>query len=227
MRSTTVPAVVLAIGVLGGGWCFGADSVAAYKPVPGEVIDLPKAREKGEVSLEEALAKRRSVRSFKDVDVGMEKKGQLLWAAQGVTDERGFRTAPSAGATYPLEVYVVDRTGIYKYIPASHAIKMVKRGDLRKELSEACLRQSVVAEAGAVVVIAAVFERTTGKYGARAERYVYMEAGHAGQNLLLEAVALGLGAVPGGAFEDVRVKQRLGMPEEETAVYVIPVGVPR
>lgn len=89
------------------------------------------------------------------------------------------------------------------------------------------MRQSVVAEAGAVFVIAAVFERTTGKYGARAERYVYMEAGHAGQNLLLEAVALGLGAVPVGAFEDVRVRKLLGMPEEETPVYVIPVGVPR
>ncbi len=223
---------LLALGICGAmcgeeGAPAGPTGVAAHKPVPGEVVDLPKPREKGDVSLEEALAKRRSVRSFKDEDVAMEVKGELLWAAQGITSERGFRTAPSAGATYPLEVYMVDRRGVYKYIPGLHSIRVLKLGDFRRELSADCGGQGSVAEAAAVFVLAAAFERTTGRYGERAERYVYMETGHAGQNVLLEAVALGLGAVPLGAFDDAKVKELLAMPEEERAVYVIPVGVPR
>lgn len=237
MRTVLVIAGVLAIGVCGA-MCGQepepappdapvANAVAAHKPVPGEVFELLKAKEKGSVSLEEVLAKRRSVRSFRDEDLSMEAKGQLLWAAQGVTSERGFRTAPSAGATYPLEVYLVDRAVVYKYAPSSHSIKAVKVGDMRGELSAACMGQRSVAEAGVVFVFGAVFERTMGRYRARADRYVYVEAGHAGQNVLLEAVALGLGAVPVGAYDDAKVKEVVGMPEEEEAVYVIPVGVPR
>ena len=193
----------------------------------GDVTPLPTPDTAGEMSLEEALAARRSVREFEARPLTEAELGQLLWAAQGTTDGRGYRTAPSAGALYPLEVYVATADGLFHYEVDRHALAVVRRADLRPALHEAALGQAAVGRAPAVFVIAAVYERTAAKYGAeRSPRYVHLEAGHAAQNLLLQAVALGLGAVSIGAFDDAGVQQALGLPEEEQPLYLIPVGEP-
>ncbi len=191
-------------------------------------IDLPAPRTKSEVSLEEAIAKRRSVRSFADRPLTWDEISQLAWAAQGITDrKRGFRAAPSAGALYPLEMYMVTREGTFHYLPDEHAMEKLSGEDLRGALSAAALNQAWVAQAAMDVVLTAVYARTRAKYGDRAERYVHMEAGHVGQNILLQAVALGLGAVPVGAFDDSAVARVLDLPEDHEPVYIIPVGRPR
>jgi SagB-type dehydrogenase family enzyme len=154
--------------------------------------------------------------------------GQLLWAIQGISGERGFRTAPSAGALYPLEVYVATEEGLFQYQPEGHQLLPLDQDDVRTALYQAALRQEAVRQAPAVFVVTAIYERTAQKYGAeRSPRYVHLEAGHAAQNLLLQAVALGLGAVPIGAFEDKRVQEVLAIPEDHQPLYLIPVGHPR
>lgn len=191
----------------------------------GEVIKLPAPKLKGRMSLEETLAKRRSVREFSEEPLTLEQISQLFWACQGVTDKaRVLRTAPSAGALYPLEVYAVTREGVLHYLPKSHEAKVTAVGDVRKDLASAAFGQSAVSDAPCVFVITAVYERTSAKYGARAERYVKMEAGHACQNLLLQAVALGLGAVPMGAFNDSSVSHALSLPKNCAPLYLIPIG---
>lgn len=189
-------------------------------------ITLPPPRTVGPVSLEACLARRRSVRSYADRDLTWEQIGQLLWAAQGLTAEWGGRTAPSAGALYPLEVYVVTRQGVYHYVPAGHRLVTLAADDRRGALQGVCLGQSAVGAAPAVFVITAVYARTAGKYGDRAARYVHLEAGHAAQNLLLQAVALDLGGVPIGAFDDAGIQRVLGLPADHEPLYVIPVGYP-
>jgi len=189
-------------------------------------LDLPAPRTSGPLSLEESLLKRRSVRAFSDEPLTLEQVGQLLWAAQGVTDAgRGFRTAPSAGALYPLVVYVVLPEGCYSYDPQPHTLTLVARGDKRAVLKQAALGQEAVGQAPAVFVVAAVYERTARKYGQeRSPRYVHLEAGHAAQNLLLQAVALDLGAVPVGAFDDAGVRTALSLPADHQPLYLIPAG---
>ena len=189
-----------------------------------DVIQLPPPTTDGAISLEEALASRRSVREFSSEALSLETKGQLLWAAQGVTSTSGKRTAPSAGALYPLELYLADDTGVHHYLPRDHALERISEEDLRSALADAALGQEAIGDAAAVFVITAVAARTEVKYGARAERYVKLEAGHATQNLLLQAVTLDLGAVPIGAFEDVEVQRILGLPTEEEPLYLIAVG---
>jgi len=176
------------------------------------------------MSLEEALAQRRSVREYAARPLSWAELAQLLWATQGQTDPRGLRAAPSAGALYPLELYVVLPDGWYRYRPAEHRLEQWGRDDRREALWTAGLRQDSLRQAPAVFVLTAVVERTQAKYGARAERYVYLEAGHAAQNLLLQATALGLGAVPIGAFYDDQVRAALGLPADQTPLYLIPVG---
>lgn len=197
----------------------GAKSVA----LP-QVIALPTPRLKSTISLEETLAQRRSVREFSDDPLTIEEIGQLMWAAQGITSPAGQRTAPSAGALYPLEVYVVLRDGVYHYEPAEHQLRLRLRGDARQALFVAALEQGAVASAPVNIVIAAVYARTSVKYGDRTARYVALEAGHAAQNILLQAVALNLGAVPIGAFYDDQVKVALNLPSDHEPLYVIPVG---
>jgi len=187
---------------------------------------LPEPRRVGEISLEEALARRRSVREFSDTPLTEAEIGQLLWAAQGVTDDGGHRTAPSAGALYPLELYVGTSSGLFHYDPARHGLTLHARGDRRPAMQAAGLHQDALGDAPAIFVIAAAYERTEVKYGARAPRYVHMEAGHAGQNILLEAVALGLAAVPMGAFDDALLKEDLSLPDDQRPLYLIPVGYP-
>jgi SagB-type dehydrogenase family enzyme len=180
------------------------------------------------ISLEEALAQRRSIRAFADTPLTMDELGQLAWAAQGITDERGFRTAPSAGALYPLELYVATAEGLYRYLPEGHQLERLAGTDLRQSLYQAALHQDAVSQAPAVFIVTAVYERTAQKYGSeRTPRYVHMEVGHAAQNLLLEAVALGLGAVPIGAFHDDEIQSVLGIPADHAPLYLIPVGHPR
>lgn len=195
-------------------------------PAP-ETILLPTPGLKGRLMLEEALMKRRSVREFTEEPLTLEELGQLLWAVQGITDPAGYRTAPSAGALYPLEVYLLTHEGVYHYDPPGHCLSLHQHGDLRLALRAVALRQEPVLKAPAVFVMTAVYERTEKKYGKeRGPRYVHLETGHAAQNLLLQAVALDLGAVPIGAFIDDQVKEVLSLPDSHQPLYLIPVGHP-
>ena len=214
---------VLAAAVVGVG---GYAALRAQEKAGGSEpeVPLPPPEEKGLRSLEEVLAARRSVRAFKGAALTPKQLGQLLWSAQGVSDRaRGLRTAPSAGALYPLEVYAVTVEGVFRYVPERHAIRKVRGGDVRQSLA-AALGQSWVAEAPASVVITAVYARTARKYGERARRYVDMEAGCAAQNVLLQATAMGLGSVLVGAFDDRRVQEVLGCAAEEEPLLIVPVG---
>jgi len=202
----------------------------------GEVlktIELPEPKKHGEMSVEEALQKRRSVREYAKKPLRLEDLAQILWAAQGISKQPKFRTAPSAGATYPLELYVVVKNveglekGVYHYDPYKHRLELVKTGDFSYELYEACLDQKWVLDAQANVVITAFYERTTERYGERGVRYVHMEAGHAGQNIYLEATALGVGTVAVGAFYDDEVERIVDAEENERALYVYPLGYRR
>ena len=196
-----------------------------------EDIQLPTPVSKGKMSLEEVIKKRRSKRSFEDKSLTLEQVSQVLWAAQGITEEGGFKRAtPSAGALYPLEIYLVVRkvkgieSGVYQYHPTNHALNLILKGDRQNSLAKACLAQMFIADAPLSIVITAEYERTTGKYGERGIRYVHMEAGHVGQNICLQAVALGLGTVPIGAFRDDEVLRVLNLPEERKPLYVFPIG---
>jgi len=203
------------------------DALMTSTPVIPQTIALPEPRLEGTLTLEEALAKRRSVREFSSTPLTLEETSQLLWAAQGLTHPAGYRTAPSAGALYPLEVYVVLPEGVYHYDPDGHRLDLHLSGDACPALYAAALRQDPIMDAPAVFVIAAVYERTAVKYGKeRSPRYVHLEAGHAAQNLLLQAVALDLGAVPIGAFYDDEVKKVLALPQDQQPLYLIPVGHP-
>jgi len=195
-----------------------------------ETIVLPAPNYESITSVEQALLKRRSVREFKNESLTLGQISQLLWAAQGITDSSGKRTAPSAGALYPLEIYVVAgnvsglSSGIYKYKPTKHELLKISDGDIRKQLSAASLGQTSVKDGAITIVMAAVYERTTSKYGDRGIRYVHMETGHAAQNIYLQAESLRLGTVVTGAFDDVEVKTLLDMPKNEEPLYIIPVG---
>lgn len=190
-----------------------------------DATPLPAPRIEGEHSLEESLRGRRSVRSFSQSPLTAAEIGQLLWAAQGITDPRGYRTSPSAGALYPLEIYLVDAQGVHRYLPRDHALSTVVDGNRIEALFAAALEQDAVREAPVTIVVAAVYQRTAAKYGTeRAPRYVHLEAGHAAQNILLQAVSLGLAAVPVGAFRDAQVQSALGLPADHQPLYLIPVG---
>lgn len=150
-----------------------------------------------------------------------------MWAAQGISRKStGFRTAPSAGALYPLEIFLVKSDGVFHYIPDGHKLVKLDSDDLRSNLMKACLFQSFVAEAPVDIVITAIYERTTIKYGKRGIRYVHLEAGHACQNILLQAIALGLGAVSVGAFNDSYIQKLLKLPNDYIPLYVVPAGYP-
>jgi SagB-type dehydrogenase family enzyme len=180
----------------------------------------------GDVSLEEALAARRSVRDYTNETLTRDEIGQLLWSMQGITHEEGRRTAPSAGSLYPLETYAVTAEGLYRYLPAGHQVTSTPQFGMRQALWEAGLKQDHLRFAPAVFVVAAVYERCSVRYGERAARYVHLEAGHAAENLLLQAVALGLGGVTVGAFDDDQVKAALDLPQDHDPLYLIPVGHP-
>jgi len=211
---------------------FNVSCRSAQKPAAQATISLPAPQRSGAVSVEETLLKRRSIRQYKNQPLSLAEVAQLLWAAQGTTNEAGGRTAPSAGALYPLEVYAVVgnvkdlEPGVYKYLTREHRLRQVAASDRRAELAAAALGQQQIAQGPVTFVFSGVYERTAKRYKERAVRYVHMEAGHAAQNICLQAVALGLGSVVMGAFEDDRVKRVVGMPDEEAALYIVTLGKP-
>jgi SagB-type dehydrogenase family enzyme len=194
------------------------------------VIKLPKPRFTGRISIEEALRRRRSTRKYLDKPVTLAEVSQLLWSAQGVTGAFNERTAPSAGGTFPLEMYLVAArvddlpAGFYKYRVRAHELVFVAAGDIREELTAAALDQDCVRCCAVAVVLTAVYQRTIAEYGERAVRYVHIETGHVGQNIHLQAAALGLGAVAVGAFDDDAVARLLGLPGDESPIYIMPLG---
>jgi len=205
--------------------------VAGTKETP---IKLPSPDTRGKLSLEQAISKRRSVRRFKAEPLTLEQLSQLLWSAQGITGTGGGRAAPSAGATYPLEVFIVVGehgtqdldAGIYHYDAGNHSISLQQTGDLRQKLADTALGQSSIARCPVAMVICAIHPRTAYRYGRRGERYVHMEVGHVGQNVSLQAVALGLRTVMVGAFEDEEVQKALKLEEQFKPLYIIPIGQP-
>ena len=195
-----------------------------------KVFKLPAPQHRGLVSVERALAARRSIRNFLNSPLELQETSQLLWSAQGISNSRGYRTAPSAGALYPLEVYaavgnVTDlEAGIYKYIIREHALLEKATGDRRQDICRAALHQSYISAAPVVLLLCTVNDRVLNKYGERGMRYVFMEVGHAAQNVCLQAVALGLGTTVIGAFRDSDVKAAAHMDENEHPAYIITTG---
>ncbi len=201
-------------------------------PETNSSIQLPKPRLMGELSVEQALKLRRSTRSYRAQPLTIEQVSQLLWAAQGISGHR-FRTAPSAGALYPLEVHLVVgdveglAAGVYRYTPGDHSLKKTVEGDIRQSLARAAYWQQWAGKGAVALVFSAVYERTTQKYGDRGIRYVHIEVGHAAQNVYLQAEALGLGTVMVGAFIDTWVSRLLHLKDDEQPLGIMPVGKPK
>ena len=189
---------------------------------------LPAPALGNDTSLEDAIARRRSFREFDGLALEQGEIGQLFWAGQGVTDAEGRRAAPSAGQTYPIELYAATPDGILHYLPAEHAAAYRPyEGDLRADLMMAALGQPSIAAAGAIFVVSVVMERSRQRFGGLSERFVLLEAGHVAQNLLLQATALGLRCTPVGNLDDISVHGVLGLPSRELPVYLVAVGGPR
>jgi len=196
-------------------------------------ISLPKPSLDGKVSVEKAIKERRTIRDFKDRPLPFTHLSQLLWAAQGITDPKeGKRAAPSAGALYPLDIYVIAgekgvkgmEAGVYHYLPKTHSVLPISKGDRRKEIASASLQQMWMAKAPVIFVITAEYKRITWKYGERGIRYGLIEVGHVGQNLFLQAEVLGLGAGIVGAFYDEDVSKVIGLPPKHEPLLIMPVG---
>jgi SagB-type dehydrogenase family enzyme len=187
-------------------------------------INLPEPNRDGSIFLEQAMASRRSRRAFLPKGLALEQISQLTWAAQGQDTRSSYRTVPSAGATYPLELFIVAGDGLYHYLPAKHSLEKLTDQDLRAALASAALGQDFIESAPVTLIFAAQFTRTTGRYGQRGIRYVYMEAGHAAQNVHLQAEALGLGSVAVGAFDDDAVSRVLSLSNNLEPLYMVPVG---
>jgi SagB-type dehydrogenase family enzyme len=189
-----------------------------------ELITLPTPNQDGSMSLEKAIAIRRSRRNFLPQSLTLEQISQLTWAAQGQEVGSRFRTVPSAGATYPLELFVVTGDGLFHYLPAKRSLEKLTGQDLRAALASAAWGQGFIEAAPLTLVFAAEFSRTTNHYGKRGMRYVYMEAGHTAQNVHLQAESLGLGSVAVGAFDDNSVSKVLSLPKNLEPVYMVTVG---
>ncbi|UCC87421.1 MAG: SagB family peptide dehydrogenase [Anaerolineales bacterium] len=208
-------------------------SPQTYKIYPeAEQIALPDPHDYQGLSLEEAIQKRRSIRDYAPQPLSLEELSRLLYAAQGITDQRrAFRAAPSAGALYPIETYTIVhdvvglQPGLYHYAVADHALEQLQIKNLRKEIMIAGIAQEMLGQAQACFVLSAVFQRTRWKYRERAYRYVLLEAGHIGQNLYLAATSMGMGACAAGAFLDDELNKLLGLDgEDEAALYMLSVG---
>ena len=208
---------------------FSSGNVCAMGQVP-ETITLPQPNFKGGISVEKALKERRSIRKFSESPLTLFEVSQILWSAQGTTYNNRYRTAPSAGALYPLELFLLAgkihdlEPGVYKYLPSTLQLALMDKEDKRPELASAALGQSWVRKNAALLVIAAVEERTTVKYGSRGIRYVHIEVGHAAQNVFLQVQSLGLGAAVVGAFDDERSRKILNLPADHHILYLMPIG---
>lgn len=210
---------------------FFAACHADRRPGPdSNAIKLPPPVLKSSVSIEEALQKRRSIRSYKNEPLTLKEISQLLWAAQGITGGGRLRTAPSAGAVYPMTIYLAAGKveglppAIYKYYPHSHSLEFLKPGDFRENLSEACYGQSSVKNAPAIIIFAGNLDKMSSKYGTKSLNFICQESGHAAQNVYLQAVSLNIGTVVVGAFEDGEVKKILNLTGNEKILYLMPAG---
>ena len=199
--------------------------------VGSSFINLPTPVVKSEVSLEEALQKRKSRRQYRDEEISLEEVGQLLWSAYGINaPEGGGRTVPSAGAVYPLAVYLVARKvamiepGVYRYWPEGHRLSEIVVGTISRQLAGVAMEQSFIEKAGACLVLTANFKAMLDHYGSRGELYIWLEAGHSAQNVYLQVQSLGLGTVAVGAFDEGLVASLLSLPPEERVLYLLPVG---
>lgn len=230
-RLVLIIAVVLLLVIIGGTMfnLFLKPETPSKSP-ESNWINLPPPAQQSQISIEEALARRRSVREYSSNPLTVAEISQILWAAQGINRKGGYRTAPSAGALYPLEVYLVSGEvknldpGIYRYHPDGHKLEKTLDGDKRDVLSKAALGQESINSAPAVILIAAVYERTALKYGERASRYVHMEVGSAAENIYLQAVSLDLGTVFIGAFYDDQVQKVLKLDQDEAPLSIMPIG---
>jgi SagB-type dehydrogenase family enzyme len=198
-------------------------------------ISLPRPADKGTVTVEEALKARRSHRSFSTRPLTLGQFSQILWAAYGVSGKsfgHHLKTAPSAGALYPMDIYAVLgargveglTAGVYHYVPEDHHVECIQGGDLRASLAENSLRQMWMARAPVVIVITGEYARSSGKYGRRGVTYTHIEAGHVGQNIFLQAEALGLKAGIVGAFDNEGIIKAIGIPAQHDPLLVMPVG---
>ncbi len=193
-------------------------------------VKLPNPVYSSHTSIEEALKKRRSIREYKNNPITLQQLAQLLWAAQGITSAKGFRTAPSAGALYPIEIYVLSGNvkglmpGVYRYLPKKHVLELLAKDDIRSKLATATFNQSGVTNAAADILITAAYARTTAKYGNRGERFAQMEAGQVAENICLQVTSLGLGTVTIGVFNDSKVKALMNFSKDEYPLYIMPVG---
>ncbi len=207
-----------------------------YKAYPDSQRSRLPPPQGGSASLDGALRNRRSVRDFTERSLIQAELSYLLWASTGIRESRGghdFRTAPSAGALYPIETYVLVNSvqgidaGLYHYDIKGHALELLRRGQLGEELAHAALEQDMCADAPVVFIWTAIFERSSWKYGQRAYRYVYLDAGHVAANLALSAVAMGLGSCQIAATFDDEVNELLGVDGmEESALYLSVIGRP-
>jgi SagB-type dehydrogenase family enzyme len=199
--------------------------VTAETQNPGaDFKTLPEPTREGGPPLYDALAARRSTRTYGNRKLTDAEVGQLLWAGQGITAARGFRTAPSAGALYPMFLYYADDVALWRYDPRRHGLAKAVDGDVRRDLARAGLDQAPLKRAPGIIIVVAKPSISAAKYGSRAERYCIIEAGHIGQNILLTAETLGLGACPMGAFRDAEVLDVLGLGDDYLPLYLIPVG---
>jgi SagB-type dehydrogenase family enzyme len=197
-------------------------------------IPLPLASTQGGAPIWEVLSDRRSVRRYGEAPMPLEVLAQLLWSTHGITGRNAgteLRTAPSAGACYPIEAYAVINNvtglepGLYRYLTDRHALMEVRLGDVGSEISRAALGQIMCREASVTFVWTAVVPRTTGRYGERGHRYIFLDAGHVGQNMYLAATALGYGCCAVAAFDDAAMNEVLGVDGKvETTVYAASVG---
>ena len=196
-------------------------------------IKLPLPQLKGNVSVEEVLSSRRSRRVFTDLSLTIEQVSQLLWAAQGITEEiNGLRTAPSAAKIYPLEIYIVIgnekvedlKAGVYHYIPSQHSLQIISNGDYRSKLSEACVDKNNIGNSPVILVITVEFSRITNVFGEKGIYFACMEVGHAAENVYLQVEALGLGTSVYGGINSMLINEILDLPDEYTPLYIMPVG---
>jgi SagB-type dehydrogenase family enzyme len=198
---------------------------AAETPAPvADFRELPAVSAQGGKPLLEVLAARRSTRTYGDRKLTDEEVAHLLWAGQGITSARGYRTAPSAGALYPMFLYYADDVALWRYEPKRGGLAKVVDGDVRRDIARAGLDQAPLKRAPGIIIVVAKPSISAAKYGGRAERYCMLEAGHVAQNILLTAEALGLGACPMGAFRDAEVLDVLGLGDNYLPLYLIPVG---
>ncbi len=213
--------------------CAGLAAWNAAMANEENMIQLPEPRKEGKVSVEEAIANRRSRRQYKTEALTQQHIAQLLWSAQGITGDKGKkRSAPSAGATYPMYLYLAVgdngteglSAGVYRYFPAEHSLKQIENKDIHDDLSQAALGQKFIASAPINLVLIADYKKTTGRYGSRGRRYVHMEAGHISQNVYLQAEALGLSTTAVGAFDKDKVSRLLGINAALEVLYIMPAG---